>query len=174
MAQSLVNFRMDEELKQNMEQTCQELGMNMTTAFTIFAKKMTREKRIPFEVSVDPFYSASNIKYLEKVVSEIDSGKAKLREHDLIEDQRMKLLWDDRAQDDYIYWQNQDKKTLKRINAIVKDIQRERYAGIGTPEPLTGNLSGWWSRRIDEENRIVYKEENGAVIIASCKGHYED
>ena len=66
MAQTLVNFRMDEELKQNMEQTCQELGMNMTTAFTIFAKKMTREKRIPFEVSVDPFYSDSNMNYLKK------------------------------------------------------------------------------------------------------------
>ena len=77
---------MDEELKQNMEQTCQELGMNMTTAFTIFAKKMTREKRIPFEVSVDPFYSESNMNYLKKVISEIDSGKAKLREHELIED----------------------------------------------------------------------------------------
>jgi DNA-damage-inducible protein J len=86
MAQTLVNFRMDEELKQNMEQTCQELGMNMTTAFTIFAKKMTREKRIPFEVSVDPFYSDSNMNYLKKVISEIDSGKAVLREHELIED----------------------------------------------------------------------------------------
>ena len=86
MAQTLVNFRMDEELKQNMEQTCQELGMNMTTAFTIFAKKMTREKRIPFEVSVDPFYSESNMNYLKKVISEIDSGKAKLREHELVED----------------------------------------------------------------------------------------
>ena len=86
MAQTLVNFRMDEELKQNMEQTCQELGMNMTTAFTIFAKKMTREKRIPFEVSVDPFYSDSNVNYLKKVISEIDSGKAVLREHELIED----------------------------------------------------------------------------------------
>ena len=86
MAQTLVNFRMDEELKQNMEQTCQELGMNMTTAFTIFAKKMTREKRIPFEVSLDPFYSESNMNYLKKVISEIDSGKAKLREHELIED----------------------------------------------------------------------------------------
>ena len=86
MAQTLVNFRMDEELKQNMEQTCQELGMNMTTAFTIFAKKMTREKRIPFEVSVDPFYSEANMNYLKKVISEIDSGKAKLREHELIED----------------------------------------------------------------------------------------
>lgn len=86
MAQTLVNFRMDEDLKQNMEQTCQELGMNITTAFTIFAKKMTREKRIPFEVSVDPFYSESNMNYLKKVISEIDSGKAKLREHELIED----------------------------------------------------------------------------------------
>ncbi|MBO4711205.1 type II toxin-antitoxin system RelB/DinJ family antitoxin [bacterium] len=86
MAQTLVNFRMDEELKHNMEQTCQELGMNMTTAFTIFAKKMTREKRIPFEVSVDPFYSESNMNYLKKVISEIDSGKAKLREHELVED----------------------------------------------------------------------------------------
>ena len=86
MAQALVNFRMDEDLKQNMERTCQELGMNMTTAFTIFAKKMTREKRIPFDVSVDPFYSSSNMEYLKKVVSEIDSGKAKLHEHRLIED----------------------------------------------------------------------------------------
>ena len=86
MAQILVNFRMDEELKQNMEQTCQELGMNMTTAFTIFAKKMTREKRIPFEVSVDPFYSDSNMNYLKKVISDIDSGKAELHEHELIED----------------------------------------------------------------------------------------
>lgn len=85
----------------------------------------------------------------------------------------MKLLWDDRAWDDYLYWQTQDKKTLKRINALIKDIQRGSYDGIGKPEPLKENFSGWWSRRIDEENRIVYKEENGAIIIASCKGHYE-
>ena len=86
MAQALVNFRMDEELKRDMELTCQELGMNMTTAFTIFAKKMTREKRIPFDVSVDPFYSETNMNYLKKVIDEIDSGKAKLHRHELIED----------------------------------------------------------------------------------------
>lgn len=86
MAQVLVNFRMDEDLKQSMDHTCQELGMNMTTAFTIFAKKMTREKRIPFEVSVDPFYSESNMRYLKKVISEIESGKSKPQEHALIED----------------------------------------------------------------------------------------
>ena len=86
MSQSLVNFKMDEDLKLNMEKTCQELGMNMTTAFTIFAKKMTREKRIPFDVSIDPFYAEANMNYLRKVTSEIDSGKAELHEHELIEE----------------------------------------------------------------------------------------
>ena len=86
MAQTMVNFRMDSELKQSMEETCRELGLSMTTAFTLFAKKMSREKRIPFEVSVDPFYSESNMAYLKKVIDDIESGKAKLVEHDLIED----------------------------------------------------------------------------------------
>ena len=83
MAQTLVNIRMDEELKKNMEQTCQEHGMNMTTAITIFAKKMTREKRIPFEVSVDPFYSESNMAHLRRGVEALNAGKGV--EHDIIE-----------------------------------------------------------------------------------------
>ncbi len=87
MAQTLVNFRIDEENKKEMEQICNELGITMTTAFNIFVKKMIREKRIPFDVSIDPFYSESNIKYLEKVTSDIDSGKAKLEEHELIEEE---------------------------------------------------------------------------------------
>ena len=82
-----VNFRMDSELKKNMESLCNELGMSMTTAFTIFAKKMTREKRIPFEVSADPFYSESNIRYLESIVDDINSGKAHFSKHDLLEDE---------------------------------------------------------------------------------------
>lgn len=86
MAQSMVNFRMDDDLKKDMEETCKDLGMNMTTAFTIFAKKMTREKRIPFDVSVDPFYSDENMNYLKRVISEIESGKTILQKHDLIED----------------------------------------------------------------------------------------
>ena len=81
MAQTMVNFRMDEELKKKMEETCKDLGLSMTTAFTIFAKKMIREKRIPFDVSVDPFYSESNMSYLKKIVGEIESGKAVLEEH---------------------------------------------------------------------------------------------
>ena len=83
MAQTLVNIRMDEDLKKSMEQICQELGMNMTTAFTIFAKKMSREKRIPFEVSVDPFYSDSNMAHLRRGIEALNSGKGV--EHELIE-----------------------------------------------------------------------------------------
>ena len=86
MAQTMINFRMDEELKKSMEQICQDMGMSMTTAFTIFAKKVTRERRIPFEVSADTFYSESNMKYLEKVISDIESGRATLVEHGLLED----------------------------------------------------------------------------------------
>ena len=86
MAQVMVNFRMDESLKKDMEETCREMGLSMTTAFTVFAKTVSREKRIPFEISVDPFYSEENIRYLENIISQIESGKAKLSEHSLVED----------------------------------------------------------------------------------------
>ena len=86
MAQVLVNFRLDEEDKKGMEEVCRELGLSMSTAFTIFAKKMRRERRIPFDVSIDPFYSEKNIAYLNRVISEIESGKAVLAEHDLTEE----------------------------------------------------------------------------------------
>ena len=86
MAQAVnVNFRLDENDKARMEKVCAELGISMSAAFTMFAKKMGREKRIPFEVSIDPFYSEGNIKYLEKIMSEIKAGKARFAEHDLIE-----------------------------------------------------------------------------------------
>lgn len=81
-----VSFRMDEQLKKDFEKTCSMLGMNVTTAITMFAIKMTREQRIPFEVSIDPFYSKENIMYLEKVINDIESGKSKLKEHELIEE----------------------------------------------------------------------------------------
>ncbi|MBR6443291.1 MAG: type II toxin-antitoxin system RelB/DinJ family antitoxin [Clostridia bacterium] len=86
MSQVLVNFRMDEEDKKGMEEVCKELGLSMSTAFTLFAKKMRREKRIPFEVSIDPFYSKSNISYLHRVISEIESNNAKLAEQNPTED----------------------------------------------------------------------------------------
>jgi DNA-damage-inducible protein J len=75
MAQSSINIRIDEELKKDMEQTCKELGLNVTTAFTIFARKMSRERRIPFEVSIDPFYSDSNLKAIDSSIEQIKQGK---------------------------------------------------------------------------------------------------
>lgn len=83
-------------------------------------------------------------------------------------------VWDDTAWDDYVYWQTQDKKTLKRINPLIKDIDRNGYEGIGKPEPLTGQLSGYWSRRIDEKNRLVYKIVADTIRIAQCRTHYGD
>ena len=86
----------------------------------------------------------------------------------------MKKIWSDKAWDDYLYWQTQDKKTLKRVNQPVKDIERNNFEGIGKPEALKGNLSGFWSRRIDDANRLIYRINGEFIDILSCKGHYED
>lgn len=86
MAQTVnISFRLDETDKKNMEQVCSELGLSMSAAFTIFAKKVGREKRIPFDLSLEPFYSPNNISYLENIMSDIKEGKAHFEEHDLIE-----------------------------------------------------------------------------------------
>ena len=89
---------------------------------------------------------------------------------------RRKMIksWDDDAWADYLYWQTQDKKTLKRINNLLKDIDRQPFSGIGKPEPLTGNLSGYWSRRIDDSNRIVYRIKDSRIEIIQCSTHYHN
>lgn len=86
----------------------------------------------------------------------------------------MKKIWFDEAWEDYLYWQMQDKKTLKRINMLLRDIERGSLEGIGKPERLKGDMSGFWSRRIDEINRLVYRINGNVMEIVSCKGHYED
>lgn len=86
----------------------------------------------------------------------------------------MKKIWFDEAWEDYTYWQLQDKKTLKRINMLLKDIERGNFEGIGKPEALKGDMSGFWSRRIDDVNRLVYRIHSDVLEIVSCKGHYED
>ncbi len=85
----------------------------------------------------------------------------------------MQLLWTDESWDDYCYWQTQDKKTLKRINSLIKDMKRSPFEGIGKPEALKENLSNYWSRRIDGVNRIVYQVQDETIVIVSCKGHYD-
>ena len=82
------------------------------------------------------------------------------------------LIWDIEAWQDYIYWQSQDKKTLKRINRLIRDILVTPFEGIGKPEPLKENLSGYWSRRTDETNRLVYRVAEDYIKIISCQYHY--
>ena len=84
----------------------------------------------------------------------------------------MKLIFAEEAWQDYCYWQSQDKQMLKRINQLIQEIQREPFAGIGKPEPLKHALSGYWSRRINDEHRIVYKVETDALLIAQLRHHY--
>ena len=86
----------------------------------------------------------------------------------------MRKIWSDEAWEDYIYWQTQDKKTLKKINRLLEDISRNGYNCTGKPEALSGNLTGFWSVRIDSKNRIVFQIHDDALEIAQCGSHYRD
>ncbi len=82
------------------------------------------------------------------------------------------LIWHDDAWEEYLYWYATDKKLFVRLNQLIKDVKRSPFEGLGKPEPLKGNLSGLWSRRIDQEHRLVYRVIDGDIEIAQCKGHY--
>ncbi len=84
----------------------------------------------------------------------------------------MKLIFSENAWQDYLYWQKTDKKLLKRVNELIKDIKRDPFVGIGKPEKLKHSLSSYWSRRINDEHRIVYKIEDDLLLIAQCRYHY--
>ena len=81
-------------------------------------------------------------------------------------------MWAEHAWDDYLYWQEVDKKKIKRINELMKDIKRSPFEGLGDPEPLKHNWSGYWSRRIDKEHRLVYKVDESGLSLAQCRFHY--
>ncbi|MDP3440329.1 MAG: Txe/YoeB family addiction module toxin [Azonexus sp.] len=85
----------------------------------------------------------------------------------------MPIKFSDQAWDDYLFWQQADKTVVKRINALLKDIQCSPFDGLGKPEPLRHNLSGFWSRRIDEQHRLVYAIEDGSILVAQCRYHYQ-
>ncbi|MFC2993613.1 Txe/YoeB family addiction module toxin [Halomonas tibetensis] len=84
----------------------------------------------------------------------------------------MMLTWASQAWEDCLYWQSRDKKTLKRVNTLIKDIQRQPFDGLGDPEPLRHQWSGYWSRRIDREHRLVYRVTDNAIVIVQCRYHY--
>lgn len=85
-----------------------------------------------------------------------------------------KITFSEAAWEEYLGWQMEDKKTLKRINLLLKEIQRQPFSGKGHPEPLRGNLAGVWSRRINEKDRLVYEISENMIIVSQCKGHYDD
>ena len=86
----------------------------------------------------------------------------------------MNKAFTDIGWDDYLYWQTEDRKTLRKINTLLKDIERNGNEGIGKPEPLTGDLSGFWSRRINQKDRLIYALEMDQIIIIACRYHYDD
>ena len=85
----------------------------------------------------------------------------------------MKIVWDENAWEDYLWWQAQDRKLLKRINQLIADIARNRNEGIGKPEPLKHGFRGYWSRRINDEHRLIHKVKDDSILIAQCRYHYE-
>lgn len=84
------------------------------------------------------------------------------------------IMFAEDAWEEYLYWQNQDKQTLKKVNSLLKAIQREPFSGEGKPEPLKDGMGGKWSRRINQKDRLVYEVRDGIIVITQCKGHYED
>lgn len=85
-----------------------------------------------------------------------------------------RLSWTPAAWEDYCYWQDQDRKSLRRINRLIQDCLRDPWNGVGKPEPLRENLSGYWSRRIDDNHRLVYRVEGEELVITSCRYHYDE
>lgn len=86
----------------------------------------------------------------------------------------MRLTWLPNAWKDYLYWQEHDRKILQRVNELIRDALRNPFSGIGKPEPLKKNLAGWWSRRITQEHRLIYRAEGGQLLIMQCRFHYDD
>jgi toxin YoeB len=84
----------------------------------------------------------------------------------------VKIIFHEQAWDDYLYWQKQDRKMLARLNSLIKECTRTPFEGTGKPEPLKGQLSGWWSRRLNREHRLVYRVEDDQLLIAQCRYHY--
>ena len=86
----------------------------------------------------------------------------------------MNKIWADEVWEDYLYWQTQDRKTLRRINELIRDCERDPFQGVGKPELLKHDHAGWWSRKIDEKNRFIYRVKDGRLEIAACRSHYDD
>ena len=162
-----ISLRMDDQMKKELDEMCEAMGMNISTFYMIYTKKALRDRRIPFDIEApaDPFYSEQNMAQLRKSAQQVKEGKIITKTMEDLE----AIAWED-----YLYWQLQDKKTLKKINELLKEIQRTPFSGKGEPEKLRGDLNGKWSRRINFKDRLVYEISDETIIVIQCKGHYSD
>ena len=126
MAQIIVNFSINEDVKSKMESACKEMGLSLSTAFNIFAVKVGNERRIPFQIVADTFYSESNMRVLEERAANIESGKSIPKEHELIEVQYMEVLQEDEAWQEYVEWQEQI-KNVKKDKPFCKGYTEESF-----------------------------------------------
>ena len=113
-----------------------------------------------------------NYDWLMKGKAQLENGQYSV--HELSRQKMMNKVFADTGWEDYLYWQTEDRKTLKKINQLINDIARNGNEGIGKPEPLRGNLSGYWSRRINDKDRLIYRIDENNIYILSCRYHYRD
>lgn len=146
-----------------MDSVCQELGISMGTAFSLFATKVARERRIPFKLGIDPFYTEENLARLRSCVRTLNEGNG-------VQEVRKNIrVWAPQAWNDYNRMRFEDNDRHRRIKDILKDIEKNGpKKGGGKPEPLTGELTGLWSQRIDKRGRLVFRLVKGNVEIVSC------
>ena len=179
MGQSTISVRLDDTIKKQFDSLCAEFGMSASTAFNIYARTVVRQRKIPFEITAenDPFYGESNAKILKESIEQMEQHPERnvVKTLEELEDclQMADISFSERAWEEFQYWMGQDKKTVKRITALLKDISRSPFEGIGKPEPLVGE-KGKWSRRINGADRLVYSVDDRGVNVYQCKGHYDD
>lgn len=151
-----------------LENIAKDLGCSVGSLLENLSRKIAADEQFKDEVKDALFYSKEHQQHLTRGVEAVKNGKG------IVKDET-DIIWYEEAWQDYLYWQKQDKKTLSRINDLLKDIERNGMMnGIGKPEELKGTLTGFYSRRIDACNRIVYTPLDSGFAIISCKGHYKE
>lgn len=161
-----IHFTLDPADEQAILALCASMDTSADQLFYNISKVLASDEEAGMDIAASLFFHPAHIAHLQRGISAIKKGQGVKKSDEGVE-------WFSEAWQDYAWWENQDKKTLKRINALIQSILRDGLMeGIGKPEPLKGELSGFYSRRIDACNRLVYQQDGDDIAIISCKGHY--
>ncbi len=170
MAQYILTV--DDETKKKAEQVCNEIGLSLDAAISLYLKKIARENRIPISLNADPFYSAQNHKRLQKAMSNANAS-INMSEQAVVHTSR-RILWHAMAWEDYAHWQMQNKKKRKKMRHLLQNIATDGYAASCHLEALSGAYTGFWSARIDKKNRLVFRITNDTLEIIQAGSAYRD